>query len=63
MDMGISRGDGVRIDLVTDVDVIILRYDPVVAASVAVMTSISSWLCNNVLASTGVLTDVGICCA
>ena len=63
MDMGISRGDGVRIDLVTDVDVIILRYDPVVAASVAVMISISSWLCNNALASTGVLTDIGICCA
>ena len=41
-DMDISRGDGVRIDLVAGVDVIVSRYDSVAAASVAVMTSISS---------------------
>ena len=41
-DMDISRGNGVRIDLVADVHVVVLQWDSAAAASVALMTSISS---------------------
>ena len=47
-DTDISRGSGVRIDLVADVDVVVLQWDSAAAASVALMTSISSRLCKNV---------------